>query len=374
LIESYSQQSDLKLQKRICENISKMLIRPDWRIQIQHARQQLPAQPEGSAPIPLAEMLTESTSGQLVESLAKVNQLARSNKLFTAMEEAYYALKFAPTYLPLHICIGDLLIQENRIPEAVLKYSIVAKSYSVRGENNRAISLFQRVCELNPVDMEARNNLIELLVARGNAHETIQEYTKLAETYYNLADLAMARKTYTQAFRFAQQSNIDRNTKVKLMHRMADIDMQSLDWRNAIHIFEQIRTMDPDDGKARDLLIDLNIRLGQDNQAMSELDNYLNHLISVHRTTEALEYINAKIFENQTQPALYRRLAEIYRLLGRKEEAISQLEISKDMYLQAGNRKAAIESLITILALNPTNAKVYQRMLVDLQEEDKNSN
>ena len=372
LIESYTHQSDIKLQKRLCENISKMLIRPDWRIQIQHARQQLPAQPEGSTPAPLAEMLTEATSGQLVESLAKVNQLARSNKLLTAMEEAYYALKFAPTYLPLHICIGDLLVQENRVPEAVLKYSIVAKSYSARGEINRAISLLQRVCELNPMDMDARNNLLALMVERGNAQEIIQEYTKLAETYYNLADLSMARKTYTLALRFAQQSNIDRNTKVKLMHRMADIDTQSLDWRNAIRLFEQIRTLDPENGKARDLLFDLNMRLGQDNQAMSELDNYLNYLISINRTTEALEYINAKISENQTRPALYRRLAEIYRLLGQKEEAVNQLEISKDMYLREGDRKAAIESLMTLLALNPTNVRVYQRMLVDLQEEDKN--
>ena len=58
-------------------------------------------------------MLTEATSSQLVESLAKVNQFARANKLLSAMEEAYYALKFAPTYLPLHVCIGDLLIQES---------------------------------------------------------------------------------------------------------------------------------------------------------------------------------------------------------------------------------------------------------------------
>jgi tetratricopeptide (TPR) repeat protein len=373
LIESYTHQSDTKLQKRICENISKMLIRPDWRIQVQHARQQLPPQAEGSAPVPLAEMLTEATSGQLVESLSKINQLAHSNKVLTAMEEAFYALKFAPTYLPLHVCIGDLLVQENRIPEAVLKYSIVARSYSTRGETNRAISLLQRVCELNPVDMEARNSLIELMVARGNTQETLREYTRLAETYYNLADLAMARKTYTRAYRFAQQSNIDRVTKVKLMYRMADIDMQSLDWRNAIHVFEQIRTMEPEDSKARDMIFDLNIRMGQEDQAMSELDNYLNHLITVHRTTEALEYINNKIVENQAQPALYRRLADLYRLLGRKEEAISQLEMAKEMYIQAGNRKGAIESLMTILAFNPDNAKVYQRMLIDLQEEDKNN-
>jgi tetratricopeptide (TPR) repeat protein len=369
LIESYIQQSDQKLQKRICENISKMLIRPDWRDQTQLARQQLPAQPPGSVPVPLAEMLTEATSSQLVESLAKVNQLARANKLLSAMEEAYYALKFAPTYLPLHICIGDLLIQENRIPDAVLKYSIVATSYSIRGEINRAISLLKRVSELAPMNLEARNNLIDLLITRGKVSDTIQEFHKLAETYYSLADLAMTRKTYSRAFRFAQQSNVDRETKVKLMHRMADIDVQSFDWRNAIRVFEQIRVLDPDDTKARDMLFDLNFRLGQPDQAMSELDNYLNYLISSKRSDEALEYINTKILENQNQPALYNRLAEIYRLMGRKEEAINQLEIAIEMFLQSGNRSAAKEVVMTILALNPANADTYQKMLVELQAE-----
>jgi tetratricopeptide (TPR) repeat protein len=371
LIETFTQQSDTKLQKRICENISKMLIRPDWKQQTQRARQQLPPQAPGSPPVPLAEMLTEATSAQLVESLAKVNQLARENHLSTAMEEAFYALKFAPNYLPLHIGIADLLVQGNRIPEAVTKYTLVAKDYHVRGESSRAISLLQRVCELNPIDMDARNELIELMTERGKPQQTLQEFIKLSESYYNLADLAMARKTYTRAFRFAQQANIDRESKVKLLHRMADIDMQSLDWRNAIRVYEQIRTIEPDDGKARDMLYDLNMRLGQENQALSELDNYLNHLINVQRTTEALDYINHKIIDNQTQPGLYRRLADIYRLLGRKEEAISQMEISKDMYLQAGNRSAAIETLLAILALTPSNPSVYQRMLAELQSEDK---
>ena len=367
LIESYLQQADQKLQKRICENISKMLIRPDWRDQTQLARQQLPAQPPGAAPVPLAEMLTEATSSQIVESLAKVNQLARANKLLSAMEEAYYALKFAPTYLPLHICIGDLLVQENHIPEAVLKYSIVAKSYSIRGETNRAISLLKRVSELAPMDLDARNNLIEFLTARGKTTETIQEYLKLADTYFNLADLASARKAYSQALRFAQQSNVDRDTKVNIMHRMADIDMQSLEWRNAIRVFEQIRVLDPDDIKSRDLLFDVNLRLGQQSQAMAELDNYLNHLISLSRTSDALEYLNAKILEYQNQPALYQRLAELYRLTGRKEDAINQLEIAKEMYMQSGNHQATIETINAILALNPVNASAYQRMLIELK-------
>ncbi len=372
LLESYSHQSDTRLQKRICENISKMLIRPDWKQQAQLARQQLPPQPAGAAPIPLAEMLTEATSGQLVESLAKINQLARVNKLLTAMEEAYYALKFAPTYLPLHICIGDLLAQENRTPEAILKYSIVAKSYSVRGETSRAIGLLQRICDLNPINMEARHNLIDLLTANAKHQEAIQEYIKLAESYYSLADLNMARKTYADTYKYAQQNKADRETKTKLLHRMADIDTQSLDWRNAIRICEQIRTLEPDDVKARDMLFDLNLRLGQENQAMAELDNYLNYLISVRQTTEALEYLNARIQEYQSQPALYRRQADIYRLLGNKEEAVTQMETAKDLYLQAGNRTAAIDTLMAILAINPPNVRYYQHMLVELQEQNKN--
>jgi len=37
---------------------------------------------------------------------------------------------------------------------------------------------------------------------------------------------------------------------------MADIDVQSLDWREALRIYEQIKTMKPDDPRARASLID----------------------------------------------------------------------------------------------------------------------
>jgi tetratricopeptide (TPR) repeat protein len=255
------------------------------------------------------------------------------------------------------------------MPEAIKKYSVVAESYSIRGEANRAINLLKKVVELAPMDMEARNHLIDLMMARGNNQETVREFLKLAETYYSLADLAMARKTFTRALRFAQQANVDRDTKVKLLHRMADIDMQSLDWRSALRIFEQVRTLEPDDEASRDMLIDLNIRLGQSSQALAELDNYLNHLISTNHQTKAVEYINSKIQENPTQPALHRRLAEIYRQMERKEDAIEQLDIAGEMFIQAGNRSAAIEAIMAILALNPINTNDYQKLLAELQAE-----
>ncbi len=372
IVEAFAHHLDPQLPERICSNVAELLVHADWRRKMKTARQQLPAAAPDSPPVPLAEMLTEAGSSQVVESLVKINQLARKNKLRTAMEEAFHALSFAPTYLPLHICIGDLLVQEDQIPAAVRKFTVVAESYNVRGEANRAITLLRKVGELAPMDMDARNRLIDLMMARGQIDEAIKELLKLAESYYALADLGMAHKTYSRCLRYAQQGNADRQIKVKILHLMADIDMQSLDWRNALRVFEQIRTLQPDDEKARSMLVDLNFRLDQSAQALSELDNYLSHLLNSAQHEKALEAINNLVTEYPSLPALHRRMAEIYRHHGRITESIDQLDITGDLYLQAGNTAGAIEAIVALLALNPPNAEQYQQVLAQLRAEKEN--
>jgi tetratricopeptide (TPR) repeat protein len=369
IVETFAHNPDPQLPARISANVSDLLLHPDWRRKMKTARQQLPAAAPDSPPVPLAEMLTEAGSSQVVESLVKINQLARKNKLRTAMEEAFYALSIAPTYLPLHICIGDLLVQEDHIPEAVKKFTVVAESYNVRGEANRAITLMRKVGELAPMDMDARNRLIDLMMARGQIDEAIKELLKLAESYYALADLGMAHKTYSRALRYAQQANADRQIKVKILHLMADIDMQSLDWRNALRVFEQIRTLQPDDEKARGMLVDLNFRLNQSAQALSELDNYLSHLLNSAQHEKALEAMTNLVNEYPNLPALHRRMSEVYRHHGRITEAIDALDITGDLYLQAGNKAGAIEAIVALLALNPPNAEQYQQVLAQLRAE-----
>lgn len=371
IIESFLAQSDPNLQHRLCENIDKMLVRDDWREHVKHARRQLPPQNGHAAPMALADILTEATSGQVVESISKVHQFARQGRLQTAMEEAFHALQFAPTYLPLHITIGDLLVQEERIPEAVLKYSAVAESYAVRGEAHRAVAMLRKVAEIAPLDMSARNRMIELMIDRGDTQAAIQEFIRMAEAYYNLADLASARKTYTQALRYTQQINLDRATKVNILHRMADIDMQSLNWNQALQVFEQIRILEPEDDKARSTIIDLNLRQNQPAKALAEVDNYIAYLLSTGGSKKALEFLTRLVSENEQQPALYRRLGELYRQLGRSGEAIKQLNIASELYLGAGNRQAAIDTLMAIMALNPPDPASYQQQLNALRNETR---
>ncbi len=204
-------------------------------------------------------------------------RLMKEGLYHSATEEAFFALQQTPTYLPLHSVMGEMLAQSGDIEGGVAKFQVVSRSYAARGEMQQAIQFARKVVELAPTDLSARTKLIEQLLAFGQVENAIDEYVQLAEVYYSLADLNMARKTYTEALRTAQQANVDRSLRVRILHRMADIDVQSLDWRQALRVLEQIRTLQPDDFEARSQIIQLNIRLGQEPQALAEVDNGIQH-------------------------------------------------------------------------------------------------
>jgi tetratricopeptide (TPR) repeat protein len=355
------------VQTKLSDNIAVFLVRPNWRKNLTLARQQLPPPPPGSPPLPLAELIGEARGGQVVESMAKINQLARAGQYRTAMEEAFRAISFAPTYLPLHMVMADVLLQEGHQTEAISKYTAVARGYNARGAANRAIDVYQRIIDISPMDMESRRYLIEMLIARGQTDAALAEYLKLAEVYYNLADLTSMRRTYTEALRLAQQSNVSKAWKVKVLHRMADLEMQSLDWRQALKVLEQIRNLQPDDPAARTSLIKLNLRLGLTSQALSEMDGYIAYLLENKKYDAALHFAESMVNENSTQPTMQRRLAELYRRAGRTDDAIAHLETAGNLLIDAGDKAGAVEVVMAILALNPPDVAKYRQLLAKLQ-------
>jgi tetratricopeptide (TPR) repeat protein len=359
--------SDDKSQKELCINIANQLIRADWHQYLQMARQQLPAQPPGSPPLPLAEMLSESGSSQVVETLAQVRLLASRKMHRSAMEEAYHALQHAPTYLPLHIQIGELLLEDSRIQDAVEKFLLVSELYSLRGEAAQAIRLLTRVTNVAPMDLMVRSRLIELLSSQGRIEEAIQQYMELADIYYHLAELDMARQTYTSALKLVQQSKVNRTWSIKILTQIADIDMQRLDLRQALRIFEQIRTLAPEDPIARTQLVLLNYRMGQDGPALSEADSYVALLENSGSRARAIEFINGLVTERPEKLELRKRLADLYVRDGKVTQAVEQLDVIADSLMAAGNRAGAMTMLQAIIAFNPPNVMEYRAALAKIR-------
>ena len=366
LIESYQTQTEEAALRKVCDNIKGLLLRADWRDQLHKVREQMPKQ-EDSIPAPLAEMILQAQSSSVLDSMNRINQLARMGSLRSAMDEAYDALQQAPTYLPLHIIMGDLLVQEGQIPDAITKFGVVAHSYSVRGEVLQATKLLRRIIQISPMDLGARNRLIDQLVARGQVDDAIQEYLELAAIHYRLAELDMARKTYTNALRLVQQGSASRDWNSHILQRMADIDMQRLDWKQALRVFEQIRTIAPDDDAARKQLIELNMRMGQADRAMSELEAYITHLENQGKKEPALTFLEDLIREHEEQPLLKRTQAALLYRMGRTSEAIPILDKLGDALLEKGDKQGAMEVINQIVLMNPPNAADYRALLSQMR-------
>ncbi|NUQ57936.1 MAG: tetratricopeptide repeat protein [Anaerolineales bacterium] len=336
-------------------------------IRQQYDREQQ-AKQEGGIAAPLADMILQVQSSSVLDSINRINQLARMGSLRSAMDEAYDAIQYAPTYLPLHILMGDLLVQQGQTADAIAKFGVVAHSYNVRGEVLQATKLLRRIIQISPMDLGARNRLIDSLVARGQVDDAIQEYLELAAIHYRLAELDNARKTYTNALRLVQQGSASREWNIHILQRMADIDMQRLDWKQALRVFEQIRTLAPDDDAARRQLIELNMRMGQQERALGELEAYITHLESQNKHEPARAFLEELAREHPDQPLFKRTHAALLHRMGRAGEAISMLDQLGDALIEKGDKQGAMDVVSQIILMNPPNVEDYRALLNQMRE------
>jgi predicted Zn-dependent protease len=163
--------------------------------------------------------------------------------------------------------------------------------------------------------------------------------------------------------RLVQQGNASREWNVHILQRMADIDMQRLDWKQAVRVYEQIRTLAPDDDSARKQLIELNLRMGQADKAFNELDSYISHLESQNKTELAHGFLEELVREHPEQEMLKRTLAALLARTGRMNEAVPMLDALGESLLEKGDKQGAMEVINQIVLMNPPNVDDYRQLL-----------
>lgn len=365
LTKMLSERSD-EILSPINERFVKLLTGKDWKQRIAETRRTLEDTIREEGEQGLVDFLSEAGSSALTESVSSIDKYMRQGLLVLAMDEAHRAVEFAPTYLPVHVRMAEIMMREGRVRQAINKYNTVAKLYLVRGENDRAAAILSEVLEMAPLDVPVRLNLIELLEKEERWGEVLDQYIGLANTYQQLGNFDQSRETYVSAERLGKRNSAPVEKIVQIKHHIADIDQMKLDTRRAMKTYEEITEMLPSDERAQKMLVDL--YYAQDNQveALKRLDVLLSIYAKnkqVNRITQTLEDLVKRYPDDH---GLRQRMATIYRRLGRKKEAIAQLDALGDLQLEAGLHDEAVKTIKQIVDIGPDDPTPYRQLLTQL--------
>ena len=296
-----------------------------------------------------------------------IQNLAAEGYYGAAMEKAFFAIKNAPTFLPLHITIGDILMEQKKISGAVTKYLAVADVYTVQGKTERALTMLGKVIELQPMNIEIRQRYIDLLEGYGKKEEAIKEYINIADVFYPLAELDSARSAYAKALVLAKTLPDDTTWRIKLLQRLADIDVQRLDWDSAIQTYQEISELSPNNQKISITIVDLNFRLGNNAQAEKEIDRFTKQFDPESQLDSTREYLETLKEEKPGEDYIIRQLVALYKHTGHLDQAITELDGLGDLLLEQGRKQEAVQVIQEIITLAPANIEDYKKLLEQLQ-------
>ncbi len=367
LARAYAARGEREQAAEFINSLILFLSEKGWEDKAMEARERLDMLSREGPVLSLAEIISAPGSERILQSIGLAQEYQRRGYHRAAMEELFRAIGRAPTFLPIHRQLGEILVAIGRTDQAIAKFLTIADTYRVRGNFFQAVAMYERALKLAPMNIPARAKLIDLLISHGEIDRALEHYVALGDVYYQMAQLDQAREKYAEALQLAPRGSLERRWEIKLLHRIGDIDIQRVEWRRALGVYERIRDLDPEDEKARLSLMNLYERLGRPDRALVELDALLQRYIKKGKVEKAIAVLEDQVREHPQSIPLRARLAQIYLNARKVQDALRELDVLGDLQLQAGRVQDAIATVRMILRLNPPNADAYRQLLQQLE-------
>ncbi|MGC9348072.1 MAG: tetratricopeptide repeat protein [Anaerolineae bacterium] len=356
------------------QQVSEMLVdflgQRGWEDGAIKARHRLDDLARAGTVLSLAELISIPGSEDILRSIALAQEYQRRGKIYCALEELFHALSDAPDYLPLHHLLAVLLRENGNLDEATEKFQTIARTYEIRGQIPQALATYNLILEISPLDIPVHRRVIDLLIQHGRIDEALNHYLQTADAYYQLAQPDRAREIYTEAQRLAPRGSADKNWEIRILHRMADLDVQRLDWTAAIKDNEDILKIAPDDERAHLALFRLYPRTGRRHLGINTLDQLIKRYLSKRQFSKVLAILEDLVESEPESIPLRTRIAQLYLNLGERDKAMGHLDVLGDLQLEAGQKGSAIKTIEAILALNPPNRQAYADLYRELAQRE----
>jgi tetratricopeptide (TPR) repeat protein len=362
LAQSYGAQTDAGKTRQFIKALQNFFGKGDWEEKVYEARQRMNKVAEDGDTMSLAEFLETPETEVVVTTLAVTGELMKGNMLLTASEECLRAIQKAPTFLPLHSRLADILIKQDRIDQAITKYLYIANVYQMRRQPDQSVNVYQKVLKLAPMDVTVRAKLIDLYISQEMLDPALEQYLVLADSYYQLAQVDRALEKYNEALRMAANSSQADHWKGETLNRIADIYNQRFDWANATKAYEELIKANPRDERVLRQLVELYFKQNKLNEAATTLDRLLA-IYQRQSPLKALDLLKELSSYYPDNMFLRQRLAVAYAQNNMNREAIAEYDALGEMQMEHGLRDQAVQTIQAIINLGPDDVEGYRRLL-----------
>ncbi|MDQ6694179.1 MAG: tetratricopeptide repeat protein, partial [Chloroflexota bacterium] len=100
-----------------------------------------------------------------------------------AIDTCFSVIQLEPSYLPIHMMLGDIYLKQGKLEEAVDKYSTVLDAYLARSEPDHAADVCRLLLDLQPQNLALQQKLGVLLLDSGQEEAAASAMLLVAENF-----------------------------------------------------------------------------------------------------------------------------------------------------------------------------------------------
>jgi len=328
----------------------------------------------------------------------EAQKYAAKGQFDKAIAEWKKIVRETPNDPNLYNTIGDLCLKRDAKGEAVVAYKKAADLLAEDGFTSKAIALYKKVLNIDPVQIDVHILLGDMNVEKGLVSNALENY-KYAAVYYaqhedtskslamyqKLADLSPANTAFRLklADMYAKEGMMKEASQAYL--EAADVHVSKEAFQEARQIFEKVLALDPGnkavyskagivyykEGKFNEACKALKPALEADPANQELLDLYLKSLSKAGRNADAEEVFKKLLAQDPGLIDLRDKLYHIYLTKQDYDKALDEAWAIAAARLESKELDAAEEMLKGFVASCPRNAAGHRKLASLYKKIDK---
>ena len=302
-------------------------------------------------------------------------------------------LRIAPDNIKVYERLADLYVQDGNTAEAKRVYLDIAERYTRQGLKKRALEIYKKMVELDPLNTAVRLKLADAFIKEGMREEAADQLISTAKKLIKmgkmedakqlltaakklglgdavvdvtLAEIFIEKKEYEKAEQILDKAYAKNTGNALLLELLAFVKLKTGKFADSLKIAKRLFELDKSKYGVIETVFNELISKGKINEAWSLIKPVVDHLLLNEDFDNALELVKKVLDQKQYFIPALKVMADIY---DRKDDRIfnvTTLEKLVEAYKKDGNIDEARATLKKLLEYDPANIE-YKEALKELK-------